>query len=250
MRTRSGQLLTGVNLDAYLGRMAVCAEAVALGRAVTDLGETGIDIIVAVRHPKPTEADQTIAVVSPCGACREMIWDYDRNARVIVPQERGRRSSASPSSCRTNTAASGSREGGLVTANSRRSLDLERREEDAAETSLRPQKLVRIHRPAAGARQPLGVHRSRAQAQRGARPRAVRRAAGARQDHAGADRLARTGRQLPRHLRARHRQGRRPRGAADQSRRARCAVHRRDPPAQSRRSRKSSIRRWRTFSST
>jgi len=89
MRTRSGQLLTGVNLDAYLGRMAVCAEAVALGRAVTDLGETGIDTIVAVRHPKPTEADQTIAVVSPCGACREMIWDYDRNARVIVPSKNG-----------------------------------------------------------------------------------------------------------------------------------------------------------------
>ena len=60
MRTRSGQLLVGVNLDAYLGRMAVCAEAVALGRAITDLGETGIDTIVAVRHPKPTEADQRI----------------------------------------------------------------------------------------------------------------------------------------------------------------------------------------------
>ena len=33
LRTRSGQIFTGVNLDAYLGRMAVCAEAVALGRA-------------------------------------------------------------------------------------------------------------------------------------------------------------------------------------------------------------------------
>ena len=89
MRTRDGRVVTGVNLDAYLGRMAVCAEAVALGRAVTDLGETGIDTIVAVRHPKPSEADQTVAVVSPCGACREMIWDYDRNARVIVPGKNG-----------------------------------------------------------------------------------------------------------------------------------------------------------------
>ena len=50
------------------------------------LGETGIETIVAVRHPKPAEADQTITVVSPCGACREMIWDYDRQARVIVPE--------------------------------------------------------------------------------------------------------------------------------------------------------------------
>ena len=73
------------DLDAYLGRMAVCAEGVALGRVITDLGEAGIETIVAVRHPKPTEKDQTIRVVSPCGSCRELIWDYDRNARVIVP---------------------------------------------------------------------------------------------------------------------------------------------------------------------
>ena len=53
LRTRSGKIFTGVNLDAYLGRMAVCAEAVALGRAVVDLGDDGIDIIVAVRHPPP-----------------------------------------------------------------------------------------------------------------------------------------------------------------------------------------------------
>ena len=89
LRTRDGRIYTGVNLDAYLGRMAVCAEAVALGRAITDMGETGIDTIVAVRHPKPTEKDQTIRVVSPCGSCRELIWDYDRNARVIVPDDDG-----------------------------------------------------------------------------------------------------------------------------------------------------------------
>jgi cytidine deaminase len=85
LRTRSGKILTGVNLDAYLGRMAVCAEAVALGRAIVELGDSGIDTIVAVRHPSPDEKDQTIVVVSPCGACRELIFDYDPKARVIVP---------------------------------------------------------------------------------------------------------------------------------------------------------------------
>ena len=69
--------------------MAVCAEAVALGRAVTEAGETGIETIVAVRHPEPSEKDQAIVVVSPCGSCRELIWDYDRNARVIVPGSNG-----------------------------------------------------------------------------------------------------------------------------------------------------------------
>jgi len=85
LRTRSGKIFTGVNLDAYLGRMAVCAEAVALGRAFVDLGDDGIETIVAVRHPPPDEKDQAIAVVSPCGACRELIFDYDPKARVIVP---------------------------------------------------------------------------------------------------------------------------------------------------------------------
>ncbi len=89
LRTRSGAVFAGVSLDAYLGRMAVCAEAVALGQAITNSGETGIETIVAVRHPPPEEPDPAVAVVSPCGACRELIWDYDRNARVIVPGASG-----------------------------------------------------------------------------------------------------------------------------------------------------------------
>ena len=89
LRTRSGKIYAGVNLDAYVGRMAVCAEAVALGQVITELGEIGIDTIVAVRHPRPQDEDRTIRVVSPCGACRELIWDYDRNARVIVPNGDG-----------------------------------------------------------------------------------------------------------------------------------------------------------------
>ena len=52
-------------------------------------GEFNIDTVVAVRHPPPEEKDRPVAVVSPCGACRELIWDYDRNARVIVPGQKG-----------------------------------------------------------------------------------------------------------------------------------------------------------------
>ncbi|MDO9413711.1 MAG: cytidine deaminase [Pseudolabrys sp.] len=84
MRTRDGRVITGVNLDAYVGRGAVCAEAICIGTALTAEGDNGIDTIVAVRHPKPGEKGD-IAVVSPCGACRELIHDYDAKARVIVP---------------------------------------------------------------------------------------------------------------------------------------------------------------------
>src|SRR3569833_1482519 len=84
LRTRDGRVVTGVNLDAYVGRGAVCAEAVAIGTALTADGDKGIETIVAVRHPTPGEAGE-VAVVSPCGACRELIHDYDARARVIVP---------------------------------------------------------------------------------------------------------------------------------------------------------------------
>jgi cytidine deaminase len=84
MRTRDGRIITGVNIDAYIGRIAVCAEAIAIGRAITEHGDHGIETMVAVRHPKPGEPGK-VAVVSPCGICRELIHDYDAKAKVIVP---------------------------------------------------------------------------------------------------------------------------------------------------------------------
>ena len=95
-----------------------------------------------------------------------------------------------------------------------------------------PAAAVRIRRPGAGAREPLDLHRGGAQARRGAGPCAVRRSPGPRQDHAGADRGARARRRLSRDVRPGDCQGRRSRGAADQSRRARRAVHRRNPSPQ------------------
>ena len=88
LRGRDGRIWTGVHLGATVGRLSVCAEAVALGRAVLE-GDGSIATVVAVRHPKPDEDDRTIAVVSPCGACREMVVDYDPAAYVIVPGRSG-----------------------------------------------------------------------------------------------------------------------------------------------------------------
>jgi cytidine deaminase len=88
MRSRDGRIWTGIHLGATVGRMQVCAEAVALGRAVLE-GDGTVARAVAVRHPKPHEAVQDIAVVSPCGACREMLADFSPGAQVIVPTADG-----------------------------------------------------------------------------------------------------------------------------------------------------------------
>jgi cytidine deaminase len=88
LRGRDGRIWTGIHLGATVGRMQVCAEAVALGRAVLE-GDARIDCAVAVRHPKTHELDQSLAVVAPCGACREMLVDFDADAMVIVPTGSG-----------------------------------------------------------------------------------------------------------------------------------------------------------------
>jgi cytidine deaminase len=88
LRTKAGRVYTAVHLDTYVGRASVCAEAVALGRALAD-GESEIAAIVSVRHPRPAESDRTIRIVSPCGICREMLADFAHGSRVIVPGEDG-----------------------------------------------------------------------------------------------------------------------------------------------------------------
>ena len=82
LRTKSGKIFTAVHLEANVGRVAVCAEAIVIGKAISE-GEDEFDTIVAVGHPEPDEQDREIRVVSPCGLCRELISDYGADVKVI-----------------------------------------------------------------------------------------------------------------------------------------------------------------------
>ena len=75
LRTTSGRIFSGVHLEANVGRIAVCAEAIAIGAAAT-AGDTSIETIVAV--------NELGEIVSPCGMCRELIYDYSPEACVVV----------------------------------------------------------------------------------------------------------------------------------------------------------------------
>jgi len=88
VRGASGRIYTGLHLDTYVGRASVCAEAVALGQAMA-AGETGIQAIVSVRHPRPREQHQDCKVVSPCGICREMLTDFAPGSVVIMARDEG-----------------------------------------------------------------------------------------------------------------------------------------------------------------
>jgi len=75
LRTKAGNVFSAVHLDANVGRIAVCAEAVALGMAAS-AGDTDIETVVAV--------GPNGRIVSPCGMCRELLSDYSPDCKVIV----------------------------------------------------------------------------------------------------------------------------------------------------------------------
>lgn len=83
---KSGKVYTSVNMDTYVGGMAVCGEPVAIAQAVLD-DDLPFQTIVAVRKPRASREDQAIRVVSPCGKCREMIADYSPESHVILEED-------------------------------------------------------------------------------------------------------------------------------------------------------------------
>lgn len=40
-----------------------------------------------MRHPRPTEQNQNIQIVAPCGICREMLRDFAPDARVLLSDD-------------------------------------------------------------------------------------------------------------------------------------------------------------------
>lgn len=80
IRCKSGRIFAGVHLESYA--TDICAEAVALGMAVSN-GEREFDCIVAV-----TLADGKVPrVISPCGVCRELIRFYGPDIEVIFVED-------------------------------------------------------------------------------------------------------------------------------------------------------------------
>jgi cytidine deaminase len=75
LRTKSGRVFAAVHLEANVGRIAVCAEAIAIGMAAA-VGDTELETIVAV--------DRQGNIVSPCGMCRELISDYAPDCQAII----------------------------------------------------------------------------------------------------------------------------------------------------------------------
>ena len=83
VRMGDGRVFTGVHVEAYVGRVTLCAEAVAIGAALS-AGARDVQRVVAVAHPRDGDAHAAATVVAPCGMCRELIGDFGPDARINV----------------------------------------------------------------------------------------------------------------------------------------------------------------------
>jgi cytidine deaminase len=79
LRTGSGQVFTGIHIEADVGFADVCGEVAAICHAVAH-GDRDLATIVALTG----DGSDYIQLMAPCGRCREVISDFNRNAWVIV----------------------------------------------------------------------------------------------------------------------------------------------------------------------
>jgi len=81
LRATSGRIFTGCNVENATYGLTVCAERVAIFKAISE-GERGFDAISVV-----TDTD---ALTPPCGACRQLIWEFCGDVQVILANLKGK----------------------------------------------------------------------------------------------------------------------------------------------------------------
>ncbi len=75
LQTKSGKIFTGCNVENATYGLTICAERVAIFKAISE-GETQI-IQIAV-------AADTAELTPPCGACRQIIWEFCGDIPVVM----------------------------------------------------------------------------------------------------------------------------------------------------------------------
>ena len=73
LRTASGRIYTGVNIENAAYPTGICAERVAVFKAVSD-GETSFDVIAVV----------TSNGGPPCGSCRQVLSEFGLDTVVLI----------------------------------------------------------------------------------------------------------------------------------------------------------------------
>jgi cytidine deaminase len=81
VRAKSGRVFTGCNVENATYGLTICAERVAIFKAISE-GERGFDAVAV--------AADTETLTPPCGACRQIIWEFCGDAEIILANLKGK----------------------------------------------------------------------------------------------------------------------------------------------------------------
>ena len=79
LRTSSGKIFTGVNVENAAYPTSICAERVAVFKAVSE-GETAFEVIAVVTSNGGT----------PCGSCRQVLSEFGLDTIVLIADSDGK----------------------------------------------------------------------------------------------------------------------------------------------------------------
>jgi cytidine deaminase len=82
LQTRAGKVYTGCNVESASYGLTVCAERVAIWKAVSEGERDFTDLVVVA---------DTESLTPPCGTCRQIIWEFAKHAKIVLANLRGLR---------------------------------------------------------------------------------------------------------------------------------------------------------------
>jgi cytidine deaminase len=75
LETRTGEIITGCNIENASYGLTICAERTAIFKALSDGHRSFTRIVVVADTADPTP---------PCGACRQIIWEFCGDIEVTL----------------------------------------------------------------------------------------------------------------------------------------------------------------------
>ena len=82
LRTKDGKVFTGCNVESASYGLTVCAERVAIWKALSEGEHDFTDLAIVA------DTDQ---LTPPCGTCRQIIWEFAKHAKIVLANLQGQR---------------------------------------------------------------------------------------------------------------------------------------------------------------
>ncbi|HEX7722373.1 MAG TPA: cytidine deaminase [Pyrinomonadaceae bacterium] len=80
LRTKDGKVFTGCNVESASYGLTVCAERVAIWKALSEGERDFTDLVIVA---------DTEQLTPPCGTCRQIIWEFAKHAKIVLANLRG-----------------------------------------------------------------------------------------------------------------------------------------------------------------